>query len=537
MEKKAKKFKGKLAVGFFLDGQSLQVACLARQGKKVKLLDAQIVPLVEAPQSVPVAEAEFAEDFQSPDGMGEPLDLSQELKELDIDLEMHQDQSHNPESANVVYELLSQYGKRFMFGISIAEPEVYYAHFATNWMLKGKKLKQKIYQELLLEKPDIPSDVVDQLQVFPLAEGGVLAVVPEQEFQALGLVEMAFRNARRRAPRIKYVEPAEFSLLRLIRQNYRFESNEITAVIHVGMEFSRILFLQGNQLLHIAPVIAEGLDSYNIDHTVYSRLLLALDNQNIPRVDSIILTGEAYEAGIKPFLRQKFPPDVDIDYVRFNHLEINGLDPLMARFALPIGNALRLLDPTIEPSYNIDVTPRQFRERQKLFKLGLAGWVLLLVLPLSTYYTTMTIQRHLGRLHELEAQLRTKKSELSKLNGPRKKLQQLQKQLNGYDQVMNVLDAMLAGTQRWSRFLSQMSLATSRVGKIWVVDVKGGEKDNLILHGYSLYRSKIPPFANRFENSVLRKVEVQDIRGKTVYYFELEIPVPGKPEGEQAQQG
>ena len=525
MGKNEKKFKGRLAVGFFQDGQSVQVACLARQGNKVKLLDAQIVPLVEAPQEVPVPEKEFAGHFRQSEPMGEPLDLSQELKDLDIDLDIHQEPETTPQSANVVYELLGQYGKRFLLGISVAEPEVYFAHFATDWMLKGKKLKQKIYQELLLEKPDIPSDIVNQLEVFSLAENGVLAVVPEVDFQVLHLLEMAYRNARRRTPRIKYVEPAEFSLLRLIRQNYRFESNEITAVIHIGLDFSRIIFLQGNQLYYIAPVIAEGLDSYNIDHTVYSRLLLALDNQNIPRVDNIILTGEAYEAGIKPFLRQKFPPDVDIDYVRFTHLEINGLDPLMARFALPIGNALRLLDPAIEPRYNIDLTPKQFRERQKLFKLGLTGWILLLILPLSTYYTTMSIQQRLGHLAALEAKFKAKQSELHKLNGPKKKLQALQKQLNDYDQVMNVLDAMLDGTRRWSQFLTQLGVATRRVGKIWVVDFKGGGKDNLILHGYALYRSKIPPFANRFKNSVLRKVEVQDIRGRTVYYFELEIPL------------
>ena len=48
------------------------------------------------------------------------------------------------------------------------------------------------------------------------------------------------------------------------------------------------------------------------------------------------------------------------------------------------------------------------------------------------------------------------------------------------------------------------------------------------MRGYSVYRDKIPLFVNSLENARLKRVEVQEIRDKTVYNFELEIFIDQK---------
>jgi len=60
-----KKFSGKLAVGIFVDGLSLQVACLARSGKKIRFVDAQIVNLATKLETAVTTGVEFFEQPQS----------------------------------------------------------------------------------------------------------------------------------------------------------------------------------------------------------------------------------------------------------------------------------------------------------------------------------------------------------------------------------------------------------------------------------------------------------------------------------------
>ena len=48
------------------------------------------------------------------------------------------------------------------------------------------------------------------------------------------------------------------------------------------------------------------------------------------------------------------------------------------------------------------------------------------------------------------------------------------------------------------------------------------------VEGFALYRERIPEFAMSYPGSVLRKVSIADIRGKTVFDFQLDLKVPKK---------
>lgn len=527
MKKRKNKFE-KLAIGVFVDGLTLQVATLCKQKGKTKLVDANILKLATRLESVGVEEPALVDEIIGDSEDGLPLDITSELEKNEniVEEPIPEDLSDN---ASILENELSTYSHRkFKLGISVSEPEIYYAPFNTDWGLKGDELKKKIIEILAVDKPSALDLKTDDIQVVEVANKDLLAIVRGSEFQVLNLLEKARKNHGQKLSRISFIEGAEISLVNLVKKNYKFEPNEISVIVYVGHEFSRLIFLLGNELLGISQMIGEGIDSMDVSHTVFSRLLLELDNMNLKKMDSIILCGEAYETDILSFLKEKFSSDVDIDYLNFNNIEVEGIDPLLSRFAISMGVAWRALEEKNDGMYQINLVPKFVRERQKIFKLGVSGWLLLLCLPILTFLFTNRIAALNKKVEGLKSEYKSKQEQLALLQEPKKELEDLKFKAAGYENIFSRLDSLFAGTKTWSHFLRKVAISAKTVGGIWVTDVKSTSAGHVTLSGFSLYRNKIPDFSNRLGDTVLNKVEVQEIRERTVYSFEIDIKLEQK---------
>jgi hypothetical protein len=58
---------------------------------------------------------------------------------------------------------------------------------------------------------------------------------------------------------------------------------------------------------------------------------------------------------------------------------------------------------------------------------------------------------------------------------------------------------------------------------MWIRDIITKPDSTIELTGYTLYRPRIPRIANMFEKATLQSVELEEIRGKTIYKFVLTI--------------
>ncbi len=520
-----KKFSGKLAVGIFVDGLSLQVACLAKSGKKVRFVDAQIVNLATKLETT-VAGAQVFEQPTSP-AEATPIDITSET--ATADLLFTEVGKGAQDNASILIGVLSKYPKRkYKLAISTSEPYIYYATFESNWGLKKDKLKSKLIEELSKGRANgaLAPDAVNYVE-FP--DGSVLAIVRDARIALIDLLDSIKKSIGGRIPKISFVESPEFSLVNLVKLNYKFPPNAITVIIYVGHEFSRLIFMKGNELYHISPVIGEGIDSYNIANTIYSRLILEQDSLGLPFINNIILAGEAQSAGVKEILEQMFPDDVNIDYIKFPNLSPNGADPLLLeslpRVAVAIGSAWRTLEIKNKELYSIDLTPFEIREGQKVFKLGILGWIFLLLIPLLTFQVTTKIAEINRSLKEVQTELQRKKSELVELQVIQEQVEFARQKLAYYKSTFGVLDSMRAKTDIWSEFLHKISTEAKNVGRIWITDVDAGDPNNITIRGYSLYRNRIPRFSNAIGNATLMQVQVQEIRGRTVYQFEIKASI------------
>jgi len=69
----------------------------------------------------------------------------------------------------------------------------------------------------------------------------------------LNLLEQIKPFLEKRLPKIALIEIADIALMNLARANYGFTADEITTIIYVGAEFTRLIFMKGFGILSLRP--------------------------------------------------------------------------------------------------------------------------------------------------------------------------------------------------------------------------------------------------------------------------------------------
>jgi len=536
---KYKEFSGKMAVGLFVEGHYLHVVCLAKQNNQLQLVDGQVVKMSKALETVQVQKEIFSDSL--PDSVTDMSDLSKELEENVIqegaDLGETPEDSFsiteqdvgNYDNIEVLQRVLYQYpSSKFRMGIAISEPQVYYVYFGTDWGLHGEKLKRRVIEEVSRERDSYEMHKPDAVHTSKLGDGRLMTIVRESEVNVINSLQYLQGENRKVMPKISFVESAETALVNLVNSNYYFDSQDLTIIVYMGNEYSRLIFLQGHEIYNISYIIGAGLDSENITHTIYSRILLEQDNLNLPQVQNIILTGEAYQVNLKEFLQDKLPEDIQIDYLSLPNLEVADEELNVSKYAVAIGSAWRTAVDKEKYLYNVDLLPHTFRESQKRFKLGLAGWLLLFSLPAIAFFTTVKVIEQQKALAEVIVQEQNRQQELNYLKDIEGKLNAKRKVLADYQNAFGVVDNMSVGIERWNKFLYKLSQNQEKVGRIWLNEVIPGAGNDVVLKGLSIYKDRIPLFSDAMSNGDLKSVLVQTIREKTVYAFQMNSQLPSE---------
>ncbi len=503
------------AVGLFVDGLDVKLAKLSlRRGKIVidELQSATLVTKLEERQIVNV-EVDNLSDAGEPFALGASAEPTVEP---------------SGDNNNVLLGLLSRYPtKNYVLSYAVSEPSIYYHTLENDFGLKGKKLKQRVLDELRNVRAVQPA--LDAIDFFYSAERNLVCVVREDGVTMLRALDDIKPFLGKRLPRISLIEVADVALLDLARANYGFAPEEITTIIYVGVEFTRLIFMKGTEFFHFAPVLGEGFDSPNIQNTVYSRLLLEQDNMGIPRIDKILLAGESRRIAFDEFIHSQLP-EVDVQYMRTPYLDAGALPPEMQEripeYAVAIATAWKVLDDHHPAFYPINLLPETVREGQRTFKLAWHGYLLLTLVFLGTFYFTSQygrIQKEIVTKKRTLSQLQDKVAENEKLKTA---IAGLNEQITRYNKALAVYDSLVPGVDRWNKMLAQLTKGVEDLGAIWITEVHSLGGGAMTIQGYTLYRARIPRIAALFDNSTLTKVEVKEIRTNTppVYNFVISVP-------------
>ncbi len=508
------KGRGKTVLGLFVDGLDVKLAHLSVQRKHIVIEELKSATLVAKLHDHKLIEEGAGGDpndafaFSAPG----PVDVTGDAV--------------GDDNNAVLLGLIANYQRqKYSLTYSLSEPAIYYHVLESDFGLKGKKLKDRILTELRTTRAFQPApDAVDAIKT---DDGNLLCVVREDGLSLINALENIKGFIGNRLPLISGIDSADVSLLNLVRANYEFEPQDVTVIIYVGTEFTRLIFMRGPHFHQFAPIIGEGYDSPNLQNTVYSRLLLEQDNLAIPNIRRIVLAGECRRVGFREFLSQQLP-DQEIDYLLTPRLDASPLSPeqqeMISEFSVPIGAAMQILDQSSSVLYHVNLLPGSVREGQRVFKLAWHGYLLMLLLFVTTLLFTWQITQKSKEIKELRDVLVLKESQKSENMTLANSIQALEDQLTRYQASMALYDSLVPGSERWSKVLTQFSHGVEDLNSIWMTDVTAGKDADMMVNGFTTYRTRIPRFATLFDNALLEEVNVQKIREQIVYRYRIKVP-------------
>jgi hypothetical protein len=505
---------GKTVISIFVDGLEVKFVHVSLKDKKIILHDVKTVNLVKRLEEKTIGAEMGAENYD----VMSAIDSGGDKEEFAAP-------SGSDTNGEVIIGLLGEYPTaKYYLVYPISEPSVYYQQFEDNFGLSGSKLKKKLIDELAATRSVKPS--IDSLEYVGAADGQVLSMIREDGMGLLTLIESVQDFLGRRVPKVQFIETSDVSLMNLVRNNYELGESEISIIVYVGSEFSRLIFMKGNSFFHFAPVISEGRHTSNIENTIYSRILLEQDSAGILHIDRIFLAGESHKIELKQFLTPQFA-EAPIEYLSASTLDTTEFedDPesIISEYAIPISAAMRALDTKNKNYYSIDLLPSSFREQQKNFKLAWHGYVLLLVIFLSTLFFTFKFTDQNENVRRTKMDLQKKQEQLAENQRLQGILDSLHGQNRQYESALAVYDSIVPNYNQWSKIFNHLTNSVEGVNSIWMKDIVSKGKNGFDLTGYSVYRQRIPRMANMFEKATLRSVDVENIRGKEVYKFLLSV--------------
>ena len=506
---------GKSVIGLFVDGLDVKLARVSMKRRKIvveELKSATLVTKLEERKVVDTAISlnDDKDPFKLPEmEMAEPMIAS-----------------GGEDNNAVLLGLLSQYKpKSYSLAYSISEPSIYYHPLESNFGLKGKKLKLRIIEELKNVRTFQP--MPDAVDAITTEDGNIHCVVREDGLSLIHNLENIKGFLGNRVPNIAGIDSSDVALMNMVRMNYDLQPDEVSVIIYVGVEFTRLIFMRGQHFHQFAPILSEGYDSSNLQNTVYSRLLLEQDNLNIQRISRIILTGESHRIELREFLQQLLP-EQHVEYLHAPKLDVSRLpaeqQEAVSEYAVAIGTAWKILDASNKKFYATNLLPDETREGQRAFKLSWHGYAVLAAIFGSTLLFTMQIQKKNQDVVERQALLDVKTSQIGENTTLMSSIAVMQDQLSKYKASMALYDSLVPGADRFSRAFTQLSHGVEDLNSIWVIEFAATENGQASMGGFAVNRTRIPRLAALFDNSQLKEVTTEEIRGETVYRYRIEVP-------------
>lgn len=510
---------GKTAVALFVDGLELKYVQLSAKGGKTTVRDFKTVALVQKfeekkPPAAEGGEAGFG-DLNATDAFGggaAPVEGGGEEAAT---------------NASVLLGLLNDLPPtKYSLSYALSEPAVTYHEFESDFALKGSKLKKRLVEELAATRAEPPA--IDAIETIPTATGALLSVIREDGLHVYDLLTELRSFLGGRLPTVNTIHSSDLALIELVRSSYTIQEEEVTVLVYVGHDFSRLIFMQGQNYLHFAPIISEGYGSPNIENTIYSRILLEQDNIALTRIDRILLSGEGHKINLVEAMAPQFSNAL-VEYVKIPELDLGEFASTMgegiSEYAIPIITAWRALEPKRAGFYDVNLIPVSIVEGQKAFKLAWHGWIAAALVIVSIVFFYTSIFSRAQEIRSRTRELAQKETKLAELDVFRARRDQLSGDINRYISATTTYDSIAPGSDRWSRILHYLANSVEDLNSLWIYRIKPDDQNPtlILISGKAVYRNRIPRIASIFEKANLSAVRTVTIRNKPVYEFDILI--------------
>ena len=522
-------------VGLCLEGDLIRLARIRIENNQVKIVKLDQVSLVEeihssanvesmAGVSNDMSQTESVFGFQEEEEEKEDeLDLSElNRKESDLTMDMV-DESREAQSNEVLlYTVLDDMGIDPIYvGVNVpAGSAIYQIIEDTNFKhVEEENLIEDLETKLQSIYGGPPS--TDNYAYEIRADGSLVLASIDGTSPTLDMVDEA-KEFYTGKIQVKEVIADEVSLVGMVRANYDLDADEMTCIIQCGKSVSRVVFMKGDEIWLVAPLINEGTESRSFLNTVFSKILFQLDTGEVPDLDRILLANNSLGSSAVKFFKDNFP-DIRVENLSLDDELFDT--SLVERESVPafttaISTALAASGFADEHYPQLSFLPEYVKERQKIFKLQWHGMLLLFCIFLTPIVFNYFYNKNVNEIENKTEQLSQLNSQITQITPIVESTNELKNNLSILREKLVLLDTLSRGTKEWSVKLNMLNSGINRVNNSWITSLSESN-EGAFLQGYTLNRNRIPRIVNIFEEATLLNVNVEEMREKDVYNFSI----------------
>ena len=556
-------FKSTEFIGISLEGDSLKVARVVSEKNQLRLVRVDELTLVEPikrSQSTSILEQEtddtnFEDELDADLVFGLEDDNKKEekkSKESDKSLSMSDDddlfgeidlddldsddidgrkddllsQSSDDSITNekLIYDYLSNVeASRKFVSVNVPAGDTIFQFLSDlNYSDIKKKEVLEVIEEKLFDLYDRKPDV--DLYDFKIRNDGTLIIGSVgQESPTLKMVYNAGVKFKEKFL-IRDVIPDESVMMGLYRNHYKMDSEIITALLQIGKKKSRLLFMRGDQLIQVSPVINEGFDHKNYLNTIFSKILFQIDTGEVPALDQLIIFNNKKGEKVLDFFRSSFS-ELKIEEFKLNSQKLaysDSLKEIVPFYSTAIGLACVAAKKEITKKIDLSFLPSYVIDQQKTFRLQWHGIMLLILIGLSPILINYFYQQNSAEIDSLESENNQLTSMITEVNPFVQRSEELSQELSLMQNQLTLLTDLNEDNIKWTVTMDRFNRAVQNVGSTWVTSFRQNE-DVLMIDGYSLFKGRIPELAGQFESVTLLNVRKQELRERDIYSFSMMI--------------
>jgi len=377
----------------------------------------------------------------------------------------------------------------------------------------------------------------DYLDYIELDDKSLFSVFIQGENSCVNLVNSLASYNNRRFYKIPTIKNAEASLAHYVTKTNKFFPEDYTLILYTGRDYSKLIFLKGNNLKHIGSTLDVGTQNLHTYDVYFSKILLEMENGNIPRLDNVILCGEDNSENLILSFYGTFP-EANVSELKIENLDLVDLEDntksKISSFSIPISVGLEYFEEKEKKYRGINILPKYIHENQKMFQFGWHAFIVLPLIFLAAFYFTYAIltnvqdlkqkDQEIVHLNQIIAQNQTISDQITKYSS----------KISNFGQTQAILDSASSGAEVWSKMLVKVSDFMERRRNFWITKLTSSKDGNIQINGYSLSRSVLTKFTDYNNSSLLNSISYDQLRDQDAFAYTLHFNLKNemvKPNG------
>lgn len=538
--------KEKFYFGVFQDGYEIKIASLVERNNELFLdrlykrrlpevseesnefdsFDGGVLDDIEDEENSPSFEnGEFDMEDKSPDAEFETVGGETDTKSKNI--------------TSVLRDVAEEMGfERGKIALNLEVSNIKYRKMDIPPKLSQKKIINKLNKEFYEGPAPLASYSFFRLDQFEDEEeeeeteekNNIIAIGHEGKMELLEnlLTVSSFLTKKRFS--FNLIQPNEITLVNAVRMNYELHPDEVSAILYIGVDHSRITLMKGNQFWKELPIINEGYESEDITKTVFSRFMLERSHLDVGEVNNIFLCGEDIGNETIEFLKEReseanvellLPKNIFDDITTLEDYDNSDL----TEYIIPIMLAASLKYQKDPRLINVNFIPKQLKEQQNIFSINIPGFISLglilfsVLFGLHLYFNKkQEISQVKSKNQQLKNQMEIKQTVIDTITAMETKIQKLETSIERAN--------TLIGSKNQNHYIVEKISDGFRKNPLtWATSITSNE-NSVVINAITTRRRNVVELSKLFPEGKIDAVTETSVQGFTAWEFRIDFMLP-----------